>query len=68
VVPKGNPIRGLAPHQAAAHEAFEEAGISGIACPAALGFYHYDKRRANGSSRRATVQLFPLSVVSVPLD
>ena len=64
MVPKGNPIRGLAPHQAAAHEAFEEAGISGIACPAPLGFYHYDKRRANGSSRRARVQLFPLSVIS----
>jgi len=64
VVPKGNPIRGLAPHQAAAHEAFEEAGISGIACPVSIGNYHYDKRRANGSSRRATVEVFPLAVVS----
>lgn len=64
VIPKGNPIRGLPPHQAAAHEAFEEAGISGIPCPAELGLYHYDKRRADGSSRKAKVQVFPLQVVS----
>src|SRR3546814_5625705 len=37
IIPKGNPIRGLEAHQAAAREAFEEAGISGIACPAAIG-------------------------------
>jgi 8-oxo-dGTP pyrophosphatase MutT (NUDIX family) len=38
VVPKGNLIRGLAGHEAAAHEAFEEAGVSGIPCPTPLGF------------------------------
>lgn len=64
VVPKGNPIRGLQPHQSAAHEAFEEAGISGIACPVSVGSYHYDKRRANGTSRRARVELFPLAVIT----
>jgi len=64
VVPKGNPIRGLAPHQAAAHEAFEEAGISGIACPVSIGSYHYDKRRANGKVRPTRVELFPLAVVT----
>jgi predicted phosphate transport protein (TIGR00153 family) len=64
VVPKGNPIRGLQPHQSAAHEAFEEAGISGIACPVSIGAYHYDKRRANGTSRLARVELFPLAVIT----
>jgi uncharacterized protein len=64
VIPKGNPVRGLAPHQSAAHEAFEEAGISGIACPVSIGTYHYDKRRSNGSSRNATVNVFPLAVIS----
>lgn len=64
VVPKGNPIRGLQPHQSAAHEAFEEAGISGIACPVSIGVYHYDKRRANGTLRQAQVELFPLSVIT----
>jgi uncharacterized protein len=61
VVPKGNPIRGLASHEAAAHEAYEEAGVSGIPCPTALGSYHYWKRRRNGSVRRATVAVFPLA-------
>jgi predicted phosphate transport protein (TIGR00153 family) len=62
VVPKGNLIRGLAGHEAAAHEAFEEAGVSGIPCPTPLGFYDYDKRRRNGSVKRATVAVFPLAV------
>jgi predicted phosphate transport protein (TIGR00153 family) len=62
VLPKGNPIRGLASHEAAAHEAFEEAGVSGIACPTPLGQYAYLKKRRNGQIKRATVTLFPLAV------
>jgi predicted phosphate transport protein (TIGR00153 family) len=68
VVPKGNPIRGLAPHEAAAHEAFEEAGLHGIACPTALGSYRYRKRRRDGTMRNATVDLFPFSVLSQAED
>lgn len=68
VVPKGNPIRGLASHEAAAHEAFEEAGVSGIPCPTPLGSYKYLKRRRNGSVRRATVALFPLAVTQLADD
>lgn len=64
VIPKGNPIRGLAPHQAAAHEAFEEAGLSGIACPAAIGTFDYDKRMRDGSLRDTRVEVFPLAVVT----
>ena len=55
-------IRGLAPHLAAAQEAFEEAGITGIACPAALGSYTYWKRRKDGRFKRASVDVFPLAV------
>ena len=62
VLPKGNRIQGLANHEAAAHEAFEEAGVSGIACPTPLGQYSYWKRRRNGQVKRATVALFPLAV------
>ena len=62
VLPKGNPIRGLSAHEAAAHEAFEEAGVSGVTCPAPLGSYHYWKRKRDGSLKRATVALFPLAV------
>jgi predicted phosphate transport protein (TIGR00153 family) len=64
VIPKGNPIRGLAPHDAAAHEAFEEAGLHGIACPTALGSYRYRKRRRNGTVSNAKVDVFPFAVLS----
>ena len=64
MIPKGNLIRGLQLHQAAAREAFEEAGISGIPCPTSIGHYHYGKRRGDGSVRQATVEVFPLAVVS----
>ena len=62
VVPKGNPIPGLAPHEAAAQEAWEEAGLRGIPCPTALGTFAYTKRRRRGATR-ATVTLFPFCVV-----
>jgi uncharacterized protein Yka (UPF0111/DUF47 family)/8-oxo-dGTP pyrophosphatase MutT (NUDIX family) len=62
VIPKGNPIKGLAAHRAAEHEAFEEAGIAGVACPASLGRYQYRKQRRDGTSRLATVDVFPLAV------
>ena len=62
VIPKGNPIRGLPPHLAAAQEAFEEAGISGIPCPSALGCYRYWKRRNDGRFKDASVEVFPLAV------
>ncbi len=61
VIPKGNPIAGLAPHEAAAHEALEEAGVTGTACAAAIGEYRYFKRRKNGTMREVTVTVFPLA-------
>ncbi len=63
VVPKGNPIKGLSLHEAAADEAFEEAGVSGIACPASIGNFHYWKRKRDGSARQANVQVYPLAVI-----
>ncbi len=62
VIPKGNPIRGLRSHVAAAREAFEEAGITGVASPEALGSYGYDKERRDGTFRKARVEVFPLAV------
>ncbi len=44
VLPKGNRIKGLTPHAAAAQEALEEAGGAGATCPAPLGTYRYRKR------------------------
>src|SRR3546814_760542 len=60
VIPKGNPIRGLEPHRAAVHEAYEEAGISGIPCPSPLGVYRYRKATRNGDARTAQLWVFPL--------
>ena len=61
VLPKGNVIKGLDWHQAASQEAFEEAGVSGIPCPTALGEYSYRKRRQNGTTREVSVAVFPLA-------
>jgi 8-oxo-dGTP pyrophosphatase MutT (NUDIX family) len=45
IVPKGNPIRGMAPHAAAAQEALEEAGLVGQAEPRAVGTFLFDRIR-----------------------
>jgi len=63
IIPKGNQIRGLPPHLAAAQEAFEEAGVSGIPCPSPLGSYQYWKRRKDGRFKEALVEVFPLAVL-----
>lgn len=64
VLPKGNRIKGLKSHEAASHEAYEEAGLIGIACPFAIGTYQYRKNRKDGSSRPAIVDIFPFSVTA----
>jgi len=64
VLPKGNRMKGLKSHEAASHEAYEEAGLVGIACPYAIGTYQYRKQRRNGTSRPATVDIFPFSVTT----
>lgn len=43
VIPKGWPIRDMAPEASAAREAWEEAGVEGAADPHCLGLYSYDK-------------------------
>jgi uncharacterized protein Yka (UPF0111/DUF47 family)/ADP-ribose pyrophosphatase YjhB (NUDIX family) len=62
VIPKGNPIGGVAPHAAAAVEAEEEAGVRGAVCPTPLGSFRYRKRRKNGASLMLDVDVFPLAV------
>lgn len=65
VLPKGNRMKGLPPHAAAAQEAFEEAGIEGAACPAALGSYRYRKLLRTGASLLVDVDVFPLAVTGL---
>jgi len=64
VVPKGNPIAGLSAHAAAAHEAEQEAGILGAACPTPIGSYRYRKRRRNGASLLLDVDVYPIAVTT----
>jgi 8-oxo-dGTP pyrophosphatase MutT (NUDIX family) len=62
VIPRGNPIAGMSPAEAAAQEAWEEAGIRGEVEKCALGAYRYDKRRPGGTSVPAQVQVFAMQV------
>ncbi len=49
VIPKGWPMRKVAPSAAAAREAYEEAGIEGVIRPGgAVGNYHYAKALGAG--------------------
>jgi 8-oxo-dGTP pyrophosphatase MutT (NUDIX family) len=63
IIPKGNIAAGATPAQAAAHEAYEEAGVRGqIGSTIPLGFYTYFKKLASGEARAATVEVYLLRV------
>ncbi len=62
VLPKGNPVAGMAPHVAAAREAQEEAGVLGAVCPVPLGSFRYRKRQGSGASLMVDVDVFPLAI------
>lgn len=62
VLPKGNLISGLSSHASAAHEAKEEAGVQGLACPTPLGAYRYRKTKKSGASLMVDVEVFPILV------
>jgi 8-oxo-dGTP pyrophosphatase MutT (NUDIX family) len=51
VLPKGNLMKGLKKHEAAAEEAFEEAGVDGDVGQDAIGRYRYLKRLPDGNTR-----------------
>lgn len=62
VLPKGWPAKKLTPWEAAAREAFEEAGLKGKIERKAVGAYEYDKWLAPGKILRCRVKVFPLKV------
>lgn len=62
VLPKGNKIKGLSRHAAAAQEAEEEAGVLGAVCPTPLGTYRYRKRLNSGAALLVDVDVFPFAV------
>ena len=54
--------RGLAPHEAAAREAWEEAGVKGDVGATCLGLYPYIKVMEDGPDLPCTVALYPIRV------
>ena len=62
VLPKGWAEPELASHEAAAKEAFEEAGLVGEVEPEPVGRYSYEKRLRGGRSVPCEVRVFPLWV------
>lgn len=62
VSPKGWPMRAKTPAEAAAQEAWEEAGVQGRIWSHSIGFYSYRKYLGKGRSLTCNVQVFPLEV------
>ena len=62
VAPKGNPMPARLPHEAAAREAYEEAGIEGEIGSAPIGAFRYRKGWRFILPLRAEVTIFPLRV------
>lgn len=65
ILPKGWPIKGLKPHQAAAQEAWEEAGIRGKVSKRPCGLYTYPKATVLGKAAPCTVILFPMELSKI---
>ena len=68
VPPKGWPLPGRSPVEAAAREALEEAGVEGEARDVCLGLYPYIKDIDQPESQPCVIALFPLKVRKVHED
>jgi len=63
IIPKGNIAAGVTPAEAAAQEAYEEAGVRGkFNSPLPLGNYTYLKKLVSGEPRAAVVEVYLLQV------
>ena len=62
IIPKGWPMKGRKPFEAAAREAYEEAGLRGQVGKRPLGYYLYEKRLKNLDAVVCQVKVFPLRV------
>ena len=61
IIPKGNPITGLAPHEVAAQEALEEAGLVGQADRNCIGTFTFNRHR-DGRETNCWVDVYALKV------
>ncbi|WP_029009234.1 NUDIX hydrolase [Azospirillum halopraeferens] len=62
IIPKGWAEKGVRPHEMAAREAFEEAGLRGTVAETPIGTYEYVKRLSLKRSVPCVVDVFPLHV------
>ena len=62
MVPKGWPMIGKTHAEAAAQEAYEEAGVWGMANPVELGRFDHEKSRFPDSSLQCTIAVFAMPV------
>jgi 8-oxo-dGTP pyrophosphatase MutT (NUDIX family) len=62
IIPKGWPLKGKLPHEAAAREAHEEAGVTGKIHRRSIGTFTYKKRLKGGKVVVCEVQVFVLKV------
>ncbi len=68
VIPKGWPMNGKQDHEAAAQEAFEEAGIKGHINEKSIGGYAYKKKKKSGAIVDCVVMIYPLEVSKLLRD
>ena len=61
IIPKGNPIAGLAAHEVAAQEAFEEAGLVGPVMPVCIGTFEFERTRPIAGST-CLIDVYPMHV------
>jgi 8-oxo-dGTP pyrophosphatase MutT (NUDIX family) len=65
IVPKGWPMEGKTPAASAMVEAWEEAGVTGIADGSCLGVYSYEKVMGDGDELPCLAMLYPVAVKSI---
>jgi len=65
IIPKGWPMKGKKPHEAAAVEAWEEAGVRGRGQKTAIGRYTYLKLLDDGDVTPCIVDVFEIEVSKV---
>ena len=68
VIPKGWPMDGKTPWEAATTETFEEAGLRGVASTRCVGVFTYRKDLDDGLSLPVLVAVFPFEVTKVLPD
>jgi len=68
IIPKGWPMKGKKPYEAAAIEAWEEAGVRGRAKKKPVGRYTYLKELDDGNVAFCIVDMFQIEVTEIKTD